>query len=96
MEKRGALTKAGNSRVRRLLIEAAWHYRHRPAVGYRLKKRRKGQPASVIAIADRAQQRLHQRYRRLLERGKPNNKAVTAVGRELVGFVWAALQPQGR
>jgi len=94
VEKRGALTKTGNRRVRRLLIEAAWHYRHRPAVGYRLKKRREGQPARVIAIADRAQQRLHRRYRRLLERGKPHNKAVAAVGRELVGFVWAALQPQ--
>ena len=95
VEKRGALTKTGNQRVRRLLIEAAWHYRHRPAVGYRLKKRREGQPPHVIAIADRAQQRLHRRYRRLLERGKPHNKAVAAVGRELVGFVWAALQPQG-
>jgi len=93
-EQRGALTKAGNGRVRRLLIEAAWHYRHRPAVGRRLQKRRAGQPAQVIAVADRAQQRLHRRYRRLLERGKPHNKVVTAVGRELVGFVWAALQIQ--
>jgi len=93
-ERRGALTKAGNRRLRRLLIEAAWHYRHRPAVGYRLKKRREGQPAHAIAVADRAQQRLHRRYRRLVERGKPHNKAVAAVGRELVGFVWAALQPQ--
>jgi transposase len=94
VEKRGAITKAGNSRVRRLVIEAAWHYRHRPAVGYRLHKRRAGQPACVIAIADRAQQRLNQRYRRLLERGKPHNKVIAAVGRELVGFVWAALQPK--
>jgi len=93
-ERRGALTKAGNRRLRRLLIEAAWHYRHRPAVGYRLKKRREGQPAHAIAVADRAQQRLHRRYRRLVERGKPHNKAAAAVGRELVGFVWAALQPQ--
>jgi len=44
-------------------------------------------------VADRAQQRLHRRYRRLLERGKPHNKVVAAVGRELVGFVWAVLQP---
>lgn len=94
VERRGALTKTGNRRVRRLIIESAWHYRHRPAVGYRLKKRREGQPAHVIAIADRAQQRLHQRYRRLLERGKPHNKVIAAVGRELVGFVWAALQPK--
>ena len=93
-ERRGALTKAGNRRLRRLLIEAAWHYRHRPAVGYRLRKRRERQPARVIAIADQAQHRLHRRYRRLQERGKPQNKIVAAVGRELIGFVWAALQPQ--
>ncbi len=102
VEKRGALTKTGNPRAGRLLIEASWHYRqhyrqhyrHRPAVGYRLKKRREGQPAHVIAIADRAQQRLNQRYRQLLERGKPRNKVVAAIGRERVGFVWAALQPK--
>lgn len=91
---RGPLTKAGNSRLRRLLIEAAWHYRHRPAVGDRLGKRREGQPLHVVALADRAQQRLHHRYRRLSERGKPQGKVVAAVGRELVGFVWAALQPR--
>lgn len=89
---RGPITKTGNSRLRRLLIEAAWHYRHRPAVGYRLQQRRKGRSASAITIADRAQQRLHKRYRRLSERGKPQGKIVTAVARELVGFLWAALQ----
>jgi transposase len=92
-ERRGAITKAGNVRVRRLLVEAAWHYRHRPAVGYRLRKRREGQPARVIAIADRAQQRLHARTQRLRARGKPHNKVVVAVGRELVGFLWAAMDP---
>jgi len=91
---RGPITKAGNSRLRRLLIEAAWHYRHRPAVGYRLQQRRNGQPAAVVAIADRAQQRLHKRYRRLSERGKPQGKIVAAVARELTGFLWAALQDQ--
>ncbi len=92
-QSRGPITKAGNSRLRRLLIEAAWHYRHRPAVGYRLRRRREGQPARAIAIADRAQQRLCRKYRRLSERGKPQGKVVTAVARELVGFLWAALQP---
>ena len=92
--RRGSITKAGNRRLRRLLIESCWHYRHRPAVGYRLKKRREGQPTYAIAIADRAQQRLHKRYRRLSDRGKIQNKIVTAIARELVGFVWAALQPQ--
>ena len=95
-ERRGAITRAGNGRLRRLLIEAAWHYRHRPAVGFRLRERRRGQSPAVIAIADRAQHRLHARYQRLLERGKPHNKVVTAVARELVGFLWAALDPQDR
>ena len=91
--RRGAITKAGNSHARRVLIETAWHYRHRPSVGYALRKRREGQPARVIALADRAQHRLCRRYRRLAERGKPHNKVVVAVARELVGFTWAALAP---
>jgi transposase len=90
--KRGRLTKTGNSRVRRLLIEAAWHYRHRPRVGSKLSKRRASQPAEIIAIADRAQQRLYHRYTRMTARGKNHNLAVAAVGRELVGFLWAAMQ----
>ena len=92
-ERRGGITRAGNVRVRRLLVEAAWHYRHRPAVGFKLRKQRKGQPPRVIAIADRAQHRLHTRYRRLLARGKAHNQVTVAVGRELVGFLWAALDP---
>jgi transposase len=96
---RGGLTKAGNSHVRRVLVEAAWHYRHRPAVGVKLRQRRRGQPAAMIALADRAQQRLYGRYGRLvLGRGKPPTKAVAAMARELAGFVWAALYlyPQQR
>ncbi len=92
-ERRGGITRAGNVRVRRLLVEAAWHYRHRPAVSYRLRERRQGQPPRAIAIADRAQHRLHARYRRLLARGKAHNQVTVAVGRELVGFLWAALDP---
>jgi len=93
-ERRGAITRAGNRRVRRLLVEAAWHYRHRPAISRELARRREGQPASVIAVADRAQQRLHARYQRMLARGKPHNKVVMAMARELVGFLWAALEPK--
>ena len=89
---RGAITKSGNRHVRRILVQAAWHYRHRPAVGALLRRRRRGQPAAIIGIADRAQQRLHRRYSRfLLARRKPPQKAVVAVARELVGFLWAAL-----
>jgi len=91
--RRGAITKAGNVHVRRLLIEAAWHYRHRPGVGAGLRRRRQGQPSAILTIADRAQHRLCRRFRHLTERSKPFNKAVVAVARELIGFVWAALYP---
>jgi transposase len=90
--RRGSITKTGNRHLRRLLVEAAWHYRHWPATSKALLQRRAQQPTSVIAIADRAQHRLHRRYRRLIERGKPTSKAVVAVARELAGFIWAALQ----
>lgn len=89
---RGGITKTGNRHVRRLLVETTWHYRHRPGVGKALRERRAGQPTHVIAIADKAQQRIHRRYQRLTERGKPPNKAVIAAARELVGFIWAALR----
>lgn len=92
-QRRGAITKAGNLHVRRLLVEAAWHYRHRPHVGVSLRQRRSGQPDRIIAIADRAQDRLCHRFRALVHRGKLPQKAVVAVARELVGFVWAALSP---
>jgi transposase len=91
-KRRGEITKAGNSHARRLLIEAAWHYRHRPSVRS-LAKRRRGQPARVVAIADRAMTRLYRRFHRLLEKGKPRPKVAVAVARELVGFLWAALRP---
>jgi transposase len=89
--RRGGITKVGTAHARRVVIEAAWHYRHVPAVGKMLRPRRQGQPAVVIALADKALQRLHRRFARLTARGKTPHKAVVAVGRELVGFVWAAL-----
>lgn len=90
--KRGSITKAGNSHVRRVLIEAAWNYRHRPSVSAYMRKRRKGQPANVLAIADRAQERLHHRYFKLKEGyKKPHNVVAVAIARELVGFIWAIL-----
>ena len=89
--RRGRITKAGNSHVRRILVESAWHYRHPAAVGAALRVRRQGQPRWVIVLADKAQRRLHQRFWRMTARGKPFNKAITAVARELVGFVWATL-----
>jgi Transposase IS116/IS110/IS902 family len=61
-ERRGALTKAGNSHARRVLVEAAWHYRHRPTVGGALARRSQGQPPALVSQSWRAQQRLHRRY----------------------------------
>jgi transposase len=87
--RQGAITKVGNSHVRRLLIEAAWHARRRPTVGYELARRQRGQQATVIERAWRCQQRLHQRWQRMAGRGKPQQKIVVACARELAGFVWA-------
>jgi transposase len=92
-QQRGGITHTGNRHVRRLLIEAAWHYRHKPRVGTALAQRRHGQPEKMVALADRAQLRLCRRYRRMEQRGKHPTKIVVAVARELVGYVWAALTP---
>lgn len=90
--RRGPITRTGNALVRRVLVEAAWHYQHRPGTGAALKRRRHGQPPRVIAIADKAQQRLCRRFRKLAAEHKPPPKIAVAVARELAGFVWAALQ----
>ena len=87
--RRGGITKTGNAHLRRIVIEAAWAYRHRPAVGSTLRKRQATLSEEVKAIAWKAQRRLHARYRTLLGRGKCRQHAVTAMGRELLGFVWA-------
>ena len=88
---RGAITKTGNAHVRRVLVESAWHYRHHPFLGRSLRLRQRGAPEAVIQHAWRAQHRLHRRYRRLAARGKSKQHIVTAVARELTGFLWAAL-----
>ena len=87
--RRGGITKTGNAHLRRIIIEAAWAYRHRPSVGPTLRKRQTALDAEVIAAAWKAQHRLHGRYRRLLAQGKSKPTTVTAVGRELLGFIWA-------
>jgi transposase len=87
----GGITKTGNAHLRRVLVEAAWHYRHGPYVGSRLQARQAGQPAAIVAHAWTAQQRLHHRYRRLTGRGKRSSVVITAVARELAAFTWAAL-----
>jgi transposase len=85
---RGAITKAGNAHLRRIVVEAAWAYRHQPSVGATLRRRQQGLSNEVKAIALKAQHRLHTRYRRLIARGKVKPQAVTAVARELLGFLW--------
>lgn len=87
----GAITKAGNSRCRHVLVQAAWSYRHSPRLGAPLRRRQEGQPADVIAHSWKAQHRLHTRFRRL-EYRKNSQIAAVAVARELVGFVWAVMQ----
>jgi transposase len=87
--RRGGITKAGNAHLRRIVVEAAWAYRHRPAVGPTLRKRQTPVSAEVKAIAWKAQHRLHARYRVLTARGKCKQQVVTAIGRELLGFIWA-------
>lgn len=90
--RQGDITKTGNRHVRRLLIEAAWSYRYQPAVKGELKRRQDGQSPNIQAISWKAQNRLHKRYFRLLSRGKAGGKAITAVARELAGFIWAITQ----
>lgn len=87
--KQGGITKTGNAHLRRVLVEAAWCYRHRPGLGARLRARQKEASSEVKEIAWKAQDRLHRRYAKLTAKGKPKQKVVTAVARELLGFVWA-------
>ena len=91
--RRGRITRTGNALVRRLLVEAAWHYQHRPSVGVNPDPAAPGQPSRVIAIADKAQQRLCRRFRKHAAEHKPAPKIAVAIARELAGFLWAALQP---
>lgn len=88
---RGSITKTGNAHLRRVIVEAAWAYQHRPNVTGHLLRRQKALALSeeVKKIAWKAQQRLHKRYQAMTARGKHKNQVTTAVGRELLGFVWA-------
>lgn len=87
---RGSITKAGNSRCRHVLVQAAWNYRNRPALGPELRRRQQGQPAHVIAHSWKAQQPLHKIYWCIAHR-KPAQIAAVATARELIGFLWAVI-----
>jgi len=86
---RGSITKTGNAHLRRVLVEAAWSYRHRPLVRGGLAHRQKGIDPAITEIAWKAQHRLHSRYGHLTARGKAKQQVVTAMARELLGFMWA-------
>jgi transposase len=88
-KQQGSITKTGNSHLRRIAVEAAWSYRLRPGVGPALRKRQQGVAEEIKEIAWKAQHRLYKRYSRLSAAGKDRRKIVTAVGRELLGFIWA-------
>jgi transposase len=88
-EQRGRITKTGNAHVRYAVVAAAWPCRRNPHLSQDLRRRQRGQSEAVTTISWPAQERLHQRYVRLVTRGKPQPKAAVAIARELVGFVWA-------
>ena len=86
---RGGITKTGNAHLRRVIVEAAWAYQHKPWIGGWLAKRQQGLDEETKAIAWKAQWRLCTRYKKLAARGKNKPQIVTAIGRELLGFIWA-------
>jgi len=90
----GSITKTGSGHARRLLVEAAWHYRSRPNLGKTLVERQAGQPPAAVAIAWSAQRRLHRTWTRLEARGKRRTIIAVATARELAGFVWAITQTE--
>ena len=92
--KQGAITRCGNSHLRRVLVEAAWHYRHAPRMSKELRRRNQGVAEGVRRIAWKAQKRLHERMYHLIHSGKCIHKTVVAMARELAGFIWAVGQEE--
>ena len=88
----GSITKTGSGHARRLLVEAAWHYRARPNLGRALTDRQDGQPAEAVAVSWSAQRRLHRTWTRLEARAKRRTIIAVAAARELAGFCWAVTQ----
>jgi transposase len=87
--KRGRITRTGNAHARWILVESAWSYRYRPRMSAEIRRRNEGVAPGVQAIAWKAQLRLHKRYTTLLANGKNKQRTITAVARELAGFIWA-------
>jgi transposase len=89
--RQGSITKSGNSHLRRLLVEASWHYRYSASPSRRLTTRRVGQDFQIVGYADKALNRLQKKFTKLVFRGKSKQVAVTAVSRELAGFIWGLM-----
>jgi transposase len=87
--RRGRITKTGNAHLRRVVVESSWSYRYRPWVGGELRRRQRELPDDIKEIAWKAQHRLYSRYKKLTAAGKNKPHVVTAIGRELLGFIWA-------
>ena len=85
----GSITRSGSRHARRLLVEAAWHYRNPPRIGRELERRHEHQPPEAVAIAWSAQRRLHRTWSRMRKRNKRPTVTTVAVARELAGFCWA-------
>ena len=85
----GAITKCGNGRARRLLVEGAHSYRYHANISTELQKRQEGLPKKIVDIAWQAQLRLCRRYQRLMHKGKHNKLVVTAIAREMIAYIWA-------
>jgi transposase len=92
--RQGTITRCGNAHLRRILVEAAWHYRHLPLMSKELRRRNKGLAPGVQRIAWKAQKRLNKRLYHFLTKGKSVQKAITALARELAGFIWAVGQEE--
>jgi transposase len=92
----GKITKAGNAHLRRVLVEAAWSYRHSPAIRRKMRERITGLPQEIQAISWTAQNRLHKKYKTLVGKGKNKGCIAVAIARELAGFVWAIAKEMER
>jgi transposase len=89
--RRGSITKAGSEPARTALAGAAWACRHKPAIGVVLRRRQHDASPQTLARSWQAQRRLHGKYKTMTARSKPAAVAVTAMARELAGFVWAEM-----
>jgi transposase len=90
--KQGGITKTGNGHLRKLLTESSWHYARPNQVSKRLALRREGIDEGTVRYADKAMKRLHEKYTRLVFKGKSKQAAITAVARELAGFIWGVMK----